>query len=390
MRPSPPAEPLAFDPPKALPPAPDTGSGISLRKVGWSLALSLVVIAIIGIVTDFDGRAAVQAMSQMHYGLMALAVLMLGLRVLFGAWRLQYVAQGRLSFMASLRGQLSWDFFSNVTPSAIGGGPFAAVYVARDADIPVGESYAILLFSMLLDQFWTALSVLVIIAVALVAPVFPDSIGRVGMWTLMAYFAGMLGWTVLFAYTMLRRPDWLETAAQWVCRHKWLRRFEEKVTTEMRQLRRRATLLRSRGVGFYLNGFLLTTASWLARYAMLVFIVWSVFPGLEKLLFFVRSMAMTLGSLIMPTPGSAGGIEGFYAAFLGPMMPETLVVPTLVVWRVMGYYLFVLLGLYLSAHSVRQARQRQAARRAEEAAPVAPPPRPPALADVHAPVEEQA
>ncbi len=378
-----PDEPLPFDPPvQPGGTAPVTG-GISMRKVVWSLLLSLVVIAIIGFVTDFDGQAVLYAIRHVHPGLMALSLLMLGLRVAFGAWRLHYVAHGHLSFMAALRGQLSWDFFSNVTPSAVGGGPFAAMYVARDADISMGDSYAILLFAMLLDQFWTAATVLIVIAAAFWWPVFPHSIGAVGMWSLVGYFVGMLAWTVLFAYVMLRRPDWLETIAAWVCRHKWLRRFEARVMAEMQQLRGRAAVLRAYPIGFYLRGFLITVGSWIARYLMLVFLVWSVFPSLEKTLFLFRSMAMTVGSLIMPTPGSAGGVEGFYAAFLGPLMPAALVVPTLVVWRVLGYYLFLLFGIYLSMHSVRQARQR--ARR-----PVVLPAPPPDLAEpLPEPVEDR-
>lgn len=361
--------------------APAAPGGISMRKVGWSLLLSLVVIAVIGFVTDFDGQALLYVLRHLNPGLMALAGVMLVVRVLFGAWRLHYIAQGHLTFMAALRGQLSWDFFSNVTPSAVGGGPFAAVYVARDADIPVGESYALLLFSMLIDQFWTALTVLIVIAAAFWIPVFPESFGAVGMWSLLAYFIGMLVWTVVFAYVMLRRPDWLESIAAWVCRHPWLQRFEEKVRTTMQQLKERATVFRAYPMSFFVNGFLLTAASWVARYVMLVFIVWSVHPGLEKGLFLVRSMAMTLGSLIMPTPGSAGGVEGFYAAFLGPMMPEAAVVPTLVVWRVLGYYLFLLFGVYLSMHTVRQARRR--AQRKAVAPPV------PVAAPLPEPVEER-
>ena len=56
---------------------------------------------------------------------------------------------------------------------------------------------------------------------------------------------------------------------------------------------------------------------------------------------------MTVSSFIIPTPGGAGGIEGLYVLFLGPMMPTALVAPTLFMWRFFGYYIFVAMGAFL-------------------------------------------
>jgi hypothetical protein len=64
-------------------------------------------------------------------------------------------------------------------------------------------------------------------------------------------------------------------------------------------------------------------------------------------------MAMTLSSLVLPTPGGSGGLEGLYALFIGPLIPEALVAPTLFAWRFLGYYIFIALGAYLFLHQVR-------------------------------------
>jgi len=57
----------------------------------------------------------------------------------------------------------------------------------------------------------------------------------------------------------------------------------------------------------------------------------------------------------MPTPGGSGGIEGLYALFVGPLIPASLVVPTLLTWRLLSYYLFIAFGAYLFMHQMRNS-----------------------------------
>jgi hypothetical protein len=40
-------------------------------------------------------------------------------------------------------------------------------------------------------------------------------------------------------------------------------------------------------------------------------------------------------------------------------MPEALMAPTLLAWRFLGYYVFALLGVYLSFHQTRRELARQ-------------------------------
>lgn len=357
-------------------PAPDVAArpdgaprppALSLRRVLGPLLLSLLVLLVIGFFTfDVEEFRQLELMQQLNPWLAGAALGMVVLQVLFGGGRLSYVSKGRLNLAAGIRGQLAWNFFSNVTPSAVGGGPVAAFYVARDRGIPVGEATAFMLFSVLLDQFWFALTVPIMLASAFYLELFPSSIGVVGAWTLIGYFVGMLTWSVFFAYAMLFRPVLLERWADRLFRLRWLRRFHERVMDEMGQLRRRAELLSRQPPRFFLNGLLLTVGAWMSRYLLVVFIVWSVYPELDVVLFFLRSIAMMLGSLILPTPGGSGGLEGFYVLFLGPpLMPQTLVAPTLLTWRLLGYYLFVALGLLLPIYQARKAlRQRKRAERA--------------------------
>nr|WP_272509574.1 lysylphosphatidylglycerol synthase transmembrane domain-containing protein [Salinibacter ruber] len=326
----------------------------STRNIVVSLLLSALVLAGVGYVT-FDADAFRRLIQHLRPGLLAAAVAVAVARIGIGGWRLSQVSEGRLSIWSGTRGQLAWDFFSSVTPSVVGGGPVAAFYVARDEDIAVGESAALMFFCILLDQLWFLVAIPLLVVATVTIDLMPDAAGAVGMWSLLAYFGGLLVWAGLYAYATLVRPRLLVEVTDWCFRWRYLRRFRETVMPEMRSYFRRARHLGSRAPAFYAYGFALTALTWLARYALVFFIVRSVHAA-DGLLLFARSAAMMLVGLIMPTPGGSGGLEGLYALFIGPLMPDALVAPTLLTWRLLGYYLFIALGAYLFLHQLRRIR----------------------------------
>ena len=342
---------------------------LSPARLGGSLVLSLIVLVWISVAT-FEPEQFEAIVSRMNGWWLAAAVATVGVRVVIGGWRLSYVSHGHLGFGDGIRAQLAWDFFSNVTPSAIGGGPIAALYIARDREIPLGHATALMLFNILLDQLLFAISVPLILVASLFLDVFPASLGTLGETAFVLLFLGMMGWVTIFGYAVLFRPDILQALTQRIFRFRWLRRFQERAAVEMNQLRHRAQLLRRQPPRFFIHGLLMTVGVWISRFCLPLFIILSVFGSVDALLTFVRTVALSLGAVVLPTPGGSGGIEGLYALLLGPLMPATLVAPTLLVWRVLGYYLFIALGVYLSMHQVQKTIRRKRAHARSEQVPV--------------------
>ena len=340
--------------------SPSGESPISVRNVVVSVVLSAAVLGGIAYWT-FDATAFRAMVSQMEVWFLIAAVLTTALRVWLGGWRLSHVSGGRLDKAGGTRGQLAWEFFSNVTPSAIGGGPVTALYVARDRQITVGEATAFMLFSMLLDQLWVIAAIPVILGATFYLEIVPASIGSLGLWSVLGYFAVLLTWASVFAYATLVRPALLERLADRIFQWKLLERYRSRVMREMRTFTRRARRIRSQPFAFYAKGFLLTALTWIGRYLLVFFIVRSVYAGVDGVLLVFRTAAMTLIGLAMPTPGGSGGLEGLYALFLGPLMPDALVAPTLLTWRLLGYYVFIAIGAYLFTHQVQRELRRRSA-----------------------------
>ncbi|MDT0631195.1 lysylphosphatidylglycerol synthase transmembrane domain-containing protein [Rubrivirga sp. S365] len=329
---------------------------VSLRPFAWSVALSAVVFGVIGYAT-FDPVAFRPFLRDARPWLLVAAVGTVVLRVVFGAWRLRVVSDGQIGLRRGVRDQIVWDFFAYVTPSAVGGGPFLAVFMARDRQLPLGEATSVVLFAMLVDQVWFALTIPVLLVAAVWLDVFPQALGTAGTAALLAFFVGYLAWVAVLAYGTLVRPDRMAGWVERLFRLRWLRRFAKRARGAMADMQARSRSLRSRSGGFYAKAFAVSLVPWICRYALAVCVIASVYPGVDQALVFARSAALQLGALVVPTPGGAGGVEGLYVLFLGPpLVPAALVAPTLLVWRLLSFYVFIGAGLVLVArHLARVA-----------------------------------
>ena len=344
-------------------PALEGEPAVSRRHLVGTVLLSVGVLAVIGYVT-FDLEAFAAFARDLSPWLLGAALGTVVVRVGFGAWRLRHFSGGRIDVRSAVRDQVVWDFFAYVTPSTVGGGPFTAVFIARDRQLPLGEATSVILFSMLVDQVWFALTIPALLLAATAFDVFPAALGAVGAGALTVFFVGYLVWVAVLAYGTLLRPDRLRRALEAVFRWRPLRRFASRASGAMADLEARSRALRSQSAGFYAKGFAISLVPWLCRYLLAVFVVWSVVPDVDTALVFLRSAALQLGALAVPTPGGAGGVEGLYVLFLGPpLVPEALVAPTLLVWRVLSFYVFIAAGAALVARHVRRRSSSRPSRR---------------------------
>ncbi len=324
-----------------------------IRNIVLSVLLSTIALCVVVAWNYEQGQIdyVLQTFSPLFF---AGAVLLAFARIAVGGYRLSYISHKRIGFKSGMRGQLAWDFFSSVTPSVIGGGPLAAVYIAKNQGISVGESTAFLLYAMLLDQLFFALTVPVVVVASFFMPVFPESIGTAGNATMLGIFLLLMLWVCLFGYSTLVRTDVLTRIVDFVFRFKYLARFKDRVSKEMSELEDRAALIRTQPFSFFAVGFLITLVAWAIRYALVLFAIWTVYTHVDWILALLRNAAMTLAGLVMPTPGGSGGLEGLYALFIGPLLPKALVAPSMFLWRSLAYYLYLFLGMWFSLREIHR------------------------------------
>ena len=326
---------------------------LSLRGMAWPIGLSLLAIGI-AIWLTYEPGAFGTIAAALRPGFLALAALALVGQIGFAGARIRYVSRGSVPYPKAVRAELTWEFLSGITPSAIGGGPMTGLFIARENRLSIGEATAMMLYLMLADQAWFVLLIPTILFAATQLPIFPEAVGTVGAGTITLYLLGLMCWAAFFAWATLFRPQVLTAVARTVVRIRPLRRFEARVGEEAVRLQRQSRVLRGRSPLFFLGAVGLSACVWSCRYLVLLFVAWSVVPGLQVLTFLLRSAALWLSSLILPTPGGSGGMEGLYLLYLGPLLPAGFAGPALLTWRLLSYYLVLALGFGVAGSTLRE------------------------------------
>lgn len=327
-------------------------SFISFRYLAISISLSVLTMAAVIYYTYTPGILTHLAPKRMPGLFIALVVSFL--RVWFTAAKFRVLSEGMISWLGSFRIVLTWDFTSAVTPSTIGGAPMATYAMTKEG-LKLGEATAIILYSVLLDQIWFALAIPILLISGIFYQVVPPEAGLIGEASMLILYTFLLCYAGLLAYGVLVNPAAIKKVVKFVFRLPFLNRWEEKISAEAENLESYAHQLRKKPPSFLLKAFFFSTMSWLARIALPTIVILSLLPAPE-ILSVLRSLAMNLAFLVIPTPGGSGGIEGLFVLFQGPLLfmspslismavRESFIGLALFLWRVISYYITIAIGM---------------------------------------------
>ncbi|MFU8811977.1 MAG: lysylphosphatidylglycerol synthase transmembrane domain-containing protein [Balneolaceae bacterium] len=342
--------------------ATNNGNGTSLISVKYiviSIGLSMLSMGIVFYLTYTPGVFDHLAPKRLPGLFIAIGVMLL--KVCFTAAKQRVLSDRELSWPASFRIALTWDFASAVTPSTIGGSP-AATYAMTREGIKLGKASAIVLYGVLLDQFWYALAVPILILAGFYFEVLPPEIGLVGNLTMVFIYTSLLLFGGFLTYGLMVNPSAFKKFVNRIFRWPYLNRYADKVNAEAEHLEDHSYQLRDKPLSFYLKAFFYSTMSWLCKVALPVIVILSLLPANEILLV-LRSLAMNLAFLVIPTPGGSGGVEGLFVLFLGPLIERTSFIGLAVfAWRIITYYISIGVGIFATMwyvnHKVSEIKEK--------------------------------
>lgn len=299
---------------------------------------------------------------------LGIALVVSFLRVWFTAAKFRFLSNGALSWLASFRIVLVWDFTSAVTPSTIGGAPMATYAMTKEGT-SLGESTAMMLYSVLLDQIWFAIAIPILLISGVFYEVVPPEIGFVGEASMLTLYIVLLSYASLLAYAVLVNPAVIKKVVNLLFSLPVLNRYQEKMNAEAVNLEQYANELRKKPFSFLLKALFFAIMTWLARIALPTIVILSLLPAPE-ILSTLRSLAMNLAFLVVPTPGGSGGVEGLFVLFQGPLffvsetavsMPvrESFIGVALFLWRMISYYISIAIGMGVTSWYLNKAVAKQ-------------------------------
>lgn len=275
---------------------------------------------------------------------LVIALVVSFLRVWFSAAKIKFLSGGVIGWMASFRVMLSWDFTSAVTPSTIGGAPMATYAMTKEG-LKLGEATAIILYSVLLDQIYFAIAIPILLISGIYYEVVPANIGLIGEASMILLYVILLSYAGLLAYGVLVNPSAIKKVIKSIFKLPFLRKFQSKINAEAENLEGYAHRLRKKPPSFLLKAFFFSTMSWLARVALPTIVILSLLPA-QEVLSVLRSLAMNLAFLVVPTPGGSGGVEGLFVLFQGPLITrDSFIGLALFLWRIISYYITIAMGM---------------------------------------------
>jgi len=124
----------------------------------------------------------------------------------------------------------------------------------------------------------------------------------------------------------------------------FLRRWQSKAEKMGNDLITASKEMRGQSFAFWVKNLFVTFVAWTARFFIINCIIMAFMPSVDHFALFSRQMIMWVVMLISPTPGSSGIAEWMFSDYLGMFVLVGLAPLLAVIWRLMTFYYYLIIG----------------------------------------------
>lgn len=274
-------------------------------------------------------------------------------------YRIREITDRQLTWTRALYVIILWEFASAVTPSVVGG-TAVAVFILNKEGIKLGKAIAYVMVTAILDNLFFVIGAPIILFFAQ-GNIFPTSrvmemrLGRsleVLFWTSYALYAL---YSLVMAAALFYRPRVFKWILLKIYSIKWLRKWKHSANEYGNQIIEASKELIGKNYRYWVPIIVATIFIWSSRYLMLNALIgaYDALTFSEHIIIFARQVIMWIVMMISPTPGSSGTAEFFFAQFFQQFLQGYTFV-TSILWRLLSYYPYLLLGAIFLPRWVRQ------------------------------------
>lgn len=289
-----------------------------------------------------------------------IALLMMVTRDVAYMYRIRLLTDKELSWRRSFDVIMLWEFASSVTPSIVGGSA-AALYIVTKEGIRPGRATAIVMITALLDELFYITMVPIIIIIVGTSQLFASEssylfintkLGMQGIFIIGYLF--ILALTIIISYGVFAQPRGFKWILLRLFKLPFLRKWRYQAAEAGDDIIITSAELRGKPAIFWIRAYLATWFSWTARFWVVNFLILSITPVGQHFLIYARQLVMWVIMLISPTPGSSGVAEFLFSDFLGDFIPLGLTAAVALLWRLVSYYPYIIIGAIVLPNWIRR------------------------------------
>lgn len=332
---------------------PSAKGAISLWKVLLPVIIGLGVVALMfwhdARKGDFE-----HVWSTIHFTPWTVFCLSLGLLCMAGRdfgliWRFRALTDRKLSWRQAWEVDMMCEFTNCVTPSAVGGSSLGPVFLNSEG-IEFGRATTLMLTTLFMDELFFVVSCPFIVILTPQHDIFNS--GAVafshGIKYTFWFVYGLISlWTFLLFAGIIWKPVWirkvLDKIASWKFLHKWsasIAGLGDNMVATSRELQ-------GKPFRFWLEVFIGTALAWTARYFVVNMLFLGFLPATDadQWIILARQFVIWVVLMVSPTPGGAGLSEWIFSNYYGDLVGTSAMALILAVfWRIITYYLYLVIG----------------------------------------------
>lgn len=312
------------------------------------------------IIRDFDAKtfSMIDWTTQMIFWVI-LGFGCIAVRDLCYMYRLRVLTHGQLSWRKTFDVIFLWEFASSVTPSVIGGTP-VAIFLLNKEGLSVGKSTTIVLLTAMFDELFFIIMVPVLYFSLIHLDFFPEAdrtLLGIPMGTQIIFgvsYAIICFYTLFISYGIFINPHGLKRLIVWIFKLPLLNRWKkgaiktgDEIITASKEVKKNKPMV-------WVKAFLATYFSWTARYWVVNCLILAFVAVDNHFHIYARQLVMWVIMLISPTPGAGGVAEASFERYLGEYLPDGVSVFIGLLWRLVSYYPYLLIGVIILPRWLRR------------------------------------
>ncbi|WP_292729500.1 flippase-like domain-containing protein [Methanoculleus sp.] len=336
-----------------------------MKRSQWKwllVSISFSTLVMAGVLYFTVDETTIEYLSRVNPFYLVLAALLHIVSLGFWAFRIQKMSGSlgyRVNFKHCFNLVLANMLVAAVTPSQAGGEP-VRVHELYRAGVPVGDATAVVIMERILDGI--VLGGLGAFAMLFLGSYWSSLTSGFSGVSIMMYAAwiSVTLFVLVFIYSV-KNPDHLKRALKWISRwvdRRWhLKRLEsllETIDREVDNFNKGLVKFVNHGKSGLVWGMFFTLLFWFSEFTIASLILMGLGQPAFLIESFVVQLVIAIIMMIPLTPGGSGVAELGATSLYSLFVPSSIVGVFVLLWRLILYYLNILLGLLSGLVIVRR------------------------------------